>query len=367
VKPPINQRIRSLAVDHAIDLTHYSNGEVRKMLALLRSVDADLSARLFVALESMSATRFTVQRLDQLLSNVNTLTAQIYTRAAEQLTGDLRQLAASEAAYQTRLLDSATPRGVLVSAPGVDQVFAAATAKPFQGRLMSEWFASLPVKRATRLRASIAMGFVEGKTVQEMVTAVRGTKAQGYKDGILQIDRREAEAVVRTAVAHVAAVARTETYAKNADLMAAEQWLSTLDSRTTPECQIRDRLMYTADEDHDPIGHKVPWLAGPGELHWGCRSTSVPVLRTEELLGIKLPPLQRASAAGPIGAETNYAQWLAAQPASRQDQILGQNRGALFRSGKLAFEKFFNNEGRLLTLDQLRASNEAAFKRAGLD
>ena len=314
----------------------------------------------------MSATRFTVQRLDQMLSNVNTLTAQIYNRAAEQLTGDLRSLAASETSYQTRVLDASTPKRVLVSAPGVDQVFAAATSKPFQGRLLSEWFSSLPVKRGTRLRASIAMGFVEGRTVQEMVTAVRGTRAQGYKDGILQIDRRDAEAVVRTAVAHVAAVARTETYSKNADLMAAEQWLSTLDTRTTPECQLRDRLMYTADEDHDPIGHKVPWLSGPGELHWGCRSTSVPVLRTEELLGIKLPPLQRASAAGPVGAELTYAEWLAAQPAARQEEVLGAARFKLFRSG-LPFTKFFNNEGRQLTLAQLRSSNEAAFKRAGLD
>jgi len=347
-----NASIRNLTISHTIDLTHYANGVVGEMLKLLKGVDADLSQKLFSALNQMSPSSFTVQRLDQLLANVNSVSTQIYAQAQAQLSSEMRGLAEYETQFQRSLLDKHTPEGVEVKTPGVDQVYAAAAAKPFQGKLMSEWFSTLSSSRAERMRKTVAMGFVEGKTVQEMVREVVGTRAQGYKDGILQVDRREAEAIVRTAVSHTAAVAREELYRDNADLIEAEQWLSTLDSRTTPLCQVRDGRLYTP-RDHEPIGHKVPWLAGPGAIHWNCRSVSIPVLAKD----LTRTAAQRASIGGPVAGGTTYKEWLASQPASRQDQVLGATRGKMLREGSATFDKFFNNEGRRLTLAELRASD----------
>jgi len=62
-----------------------------------------------------------------------------------------------------------------------------------------------------------------------------------------------------------------------------------------------------------------------------------------------------------------YGQWLKDQPASVQDQVLGPKRAELFRSGGLKIDRFFNDKGQLLSLDQLRERDAAAFKRAGLD
>jgi hypothetical protein len=50
----------------------------------------------------------------------------------------------------------------------------------------------------------------------------------------------------------------------------------------------------------------------------------------------------------------NYPEWLRAQPAAFQDNVLGPTRGGLFRSGKLELSQFSDSTGRTLTLDELR-------------
>src|SRR3546814_3657942 len=68
--------------------------------------------------------------------------------------------------------------------------------------------------KAAKIRDAIRMGFVEGQTIDEMVRTLRGTKAAGYADGLLEISRRDAAAVVRTAVNHTGNYAREALYAE---------------------------------------------------------------------------------------------------------------------------------------------------------
>ncbi|MNW13601.1 hypothetical protein D3C71_2116020 [compost metagenome] len=57
---------------------------------------------------------------------------------------------------------------------------------------------------------------------------------------------------------------------------------------------------------------------------------------------------------GQVPQQTTYAQWLARQPATRQDEILGPERGKLLRQDKLKLQDFYNDKGKFLTLDELR-------------
>jgi hypothetical protein len=72
----------------------------------------------------------------------------------------------------------------------------------------------------------------------------------------------------------------------------------------------------------------------------------------------ELSPGQRASMDGQVAGDTTYAEWFGKQSAARQDKIVGPTRGALFRSGNVTFEKFTNEKGRYLTLEQLQALSE---------
>lgn len=56
---------------------------------------------------------------------------------------------------------------------------------------------------------------------------MRGTRAKGYADGLLDIDRRSAEAVVRIAISHTAEFARDRWYDANDDIIGALAWVST--------------------------------------------------------------------------------------------------------------------------------------------
>lgn len=364
----VNVKLRDDTLAHLIDLHRLANSHVREALSLLRAADVALYERLVVALQRMGDTAFSVQRLTSLLSGVWEANEAAYRQISVTTQTHMRELTQYEIQHQQSLFNEALPAPVgqrLLITLDAQVVYAAAAAKPFQGHLMSDWFGRLAANRQDRIQRSLATGFVSGDTIDQMIATLRGTRANNYADGLLEIDRQHAESVVRTATSHTANFARQAFYKSNSDIIREEQWVSTLDNRTTEICQIRDGKLYTAG-DHEPVGHKVPWLEGPGAIHWNCRSTSVPVVDSAQELGIELPPLERAAMDGVAAPDTNYKDWIESQSAARQDDILGPTRGALLRRGGISFERFFNDKGSFLTLDELRKKDAAAFRRANV-
>jgi hypothetical protein len=361
--PNANTRLAAQAVDHAVDVIRFERGVVLRMIAVLNRSDARLVAQLTEALMQIEAGSFTLDRLDALLASVRfqTANAEAYRDTFAALEPEIRAAAEAEAAYQAAALRGAVPAGVLAQFPiasvAWEQVYAAAQSRPFQGRLLRDWAAALPESRLRQVREAVRAGFVEGRTTAEIIRTIRGTKALRFEDGILNRSRRDVAAVVQTALSHTAQTARQAYYDANQDLVKAVQWVSTLDSRTSPQCRVRDGLLYTATAPHRPQGHSVPWGDGPGRLHFNCRSVSVPVLKSWRELGIPvddMPAGTRASMDGQVPADMTYGQWFGGLSAARQDEIVGAERGALFRAGKVTFDKFSDDKGRWLSLEELR-------------
>lgn len=372
--PSVNEKLLDADTSHQVDLLQYANGVVQKMLALLNRVDSDLFAQLVAALERLPPESFTVDRLEQLLGSVRRLNARAYAQVSNELLTEMRDLVEYEAGYQYELFNKTLPAQVVanvdIAAISVDQAYSAAMARPFQGRLLKEWGQSLEAEKMVRIRDAIRIGYVENQTVSEIVKRIRGTRAEKYADGLIEIDRRNAEAVVRTAISHTAGVTRNRFFEANKSVIKAIVWTATLDSRTSEGCRIRDGLQYTPTQ-HLPIGHKIPWNGGPGQLHWNCRSVGLPVTKSWKELGAKVDipefsPADRASMDGVVAADMKYSDWIVKQSAARQDDILGPTRGKLLRDGKLTLDRFYNDKGKFLNLDDLRARDAAAFKKAGL-
>lgn len=370
--PTVNEALQDAEIAHAVGLQRYSSGVVRRIMALLNRTDADLATQLLAALDRMPAESFSIERLEVLLGSVRALNAQAYAAVGFELEAEMRKLAEYEAGFQLQMFTAAVPAQVIaqvaIAGVNVEQAYAAAVARPFQGRILGEWARSLEADRAARIRDTIRIGYVENQTINQIVQRVRGTRAKGYSDGVIEIDRRNAEAVVRTAVSHTAGVVRDRFFNENDDLIKAVVWTATLDSRTTHVCRLRDGKQY-ANSTHKPIDHSYPWLGGPGRAHWRCRSVGVPVLKSYRELGIpldELPPGTRASMDGQVPADVTYGQWLKRQSAARQDDVLGATRGALFRRGELPIERFADSKGRELTIAELRERDAEAFSRAGL-
>jgi hypothetical protein len=354
----VNATLQDKAVNRAIDLHRYSNGVIRRMVAILNRTDARLAAQLSEALLQLDRESFTVERLDALLASVRALNAQAYAAVFDALRPELEALGEAEVGYQTGLFKATLPSVVQLRFPvagvSIDQVFAAVVSRPFQGRLLSGWAANVEASRLVLIRNAVRQGYVEGKTTAEIIQTIRGSRALNYADGLLDRSRRELATIVQTALSHTAQTARQSFYDANTSVIKALKWTATLDSLTSPMCRLRDGLLYDPDS-HKPLGHKVPWLGGPGRLHFNCRSVSAPVTRSWRELGIDIddmPAGTRASMDGQVPADLTYADWLAKQSAARQDEVLGPVRAKLFRSG-VKMDKFYDDKGQWLTLPQL--------------
>ncbi len=216
-----------------------------------------------------------------------------------------------------------------------------------QGRLLKDWANGLRDGRLQRIKDTIALGFTEGRTVAQIVRDLMGTKTNGYADGLLNTDRRHVEAIARTSLSHTAQTVRTRFYDANASILGNLIWVSTLDGRTSQDCRARDQHQYT--QAHAPVEHALPWLSGPGRLHWQCRSSSIALLRGQKSL-----TGTRSSADGYVDVKTSYADWLKQQPAEIQDEVLGKARGEMYRAGGMEIKEFENDRGKLLSLKALR-------------
>lgn len=366
----INTLLQDESIRHQVELQRYEAGVVARMLAVLARSDERIMAELIAALEKMDPSTFSMERLESLLSSIRAISKAAYAQIGKDLSVELKDFNAYELSYQHQVLVEHLPAVVHVASVNANQVYAAAMARPFQGVLLKQVWPDLDAQAMKRLRQTVAQGYVEGKTTDQIIREVRGTRDGGFKDGILQKSRNDVRAVVRTAIAHTAGVAQDEVTAANADLIKAEQWSATLDLRTSSQCRIRDKKLYTPG-DHKPIGHKIPWGAGPGRLHWQCRSGRTHVLKSFKEMGINIPEIEvegktRASMDGQVGADTSYADWISRQSAARQDEVLGPTRGRLMRQGKLPLAEMYSIRGEPLTLDELRKKDAEAFKRAGL-
>ena len=366
-----NDKLQDESIAHAIWIARYSTSVANRMIKILNDSDAELTARLLVAMDTLDAESFTVSRLESLLVSVRALNHEAVQSMHAGLSAELQELAQHEAGFQLSLFQFAIPDDVLALHPLVgispDAVYAAAMARPFQGRLLSEWASSLESDRMARISNTVRQGFLLGDTHEQIARKVRGHANRGYQDGALQMSRTNAGSVAKTAVGHLAATARTSFADANDDILKGKQWLSTLDNKTSKDCRIRDRLKYTMD--NKPIGHKVPYLQGPGKIHFCCRSVETYILKSSEELGIKVGEVKdssRASMDGQVPADTTYQEWFSRQSFSRQSEIVGITRARLIRDGDMSPDEFYNDRGVWLTLDQLRERDGQAFRDAGL-
>lgn len=343
----LNDDILSTAVRHEIGLHRLSNATVNKVLALLKRVDSRIIERL-----TRGGSDLSLARQRALLDDIRAIIDSAYTDATGQLHVSLDLLAEYEADVQRAMLQGTVPVQLDYVRPAAQQIIAAVNARPFQGRLLREWFTDLPADAFKRLRDSIRMGFVEGRTVDQMVRDIRGTRAMGYRDGILEINRRAATTTVRTAVAHTANAARDVFYSANAKLIKGVQWHSTLDNRTSAICRARDGMLFPADSGPRPPAHP------------NCRSGVVPVLKSWKELGLKSPPTgTRASMNGQVPADLTYDAWLRTQPKALQDEILGVSKARLFRAG-LTLDRYVSIAGDEYTLDELQRREADIWTRA---
>ncbi len=347
-----NDRILDAAIRAAHSLEKYKNGEVKRILETLnRDVYPALIDELQKRLSRITAQGFdrgveSTKRLQDLTRAIEKLIAEGMKRAEEKLTGDVKDLAEVQAKSSALQLKRAIEVDVDVLLPSRELLHELATKRPFSGSTLSEHFENLTASSQKAIRRGLNIGLTSGEGFDQITARIVGTEPLKFRDGALELSRRQARSVVGAAVQHAGAMARKATYEENSDIIKGEVWTATLDSRTCPQCQALD-------------GEEFPLGEGPqAPIHLGpCRCVRVPVLKSWKEMGFdvdELPASTRASMDGQVADDLTYGEWIKRQSAAVQDEALGPTRAKLLRSGGIDIDQFVDDRGQLLNLDQLR-------------
>lgn len=346
----VNEAIQDATIRHMLYLEGLKTQVANEILKFLDTeIIPDLKTQLAIRLDRHMAGAQTTARLEAMIKQFESIVKD-FQNINIRVQGELFDIALYEADFNLKLLTQETPVNVNYIAASPSVIKTLVTDKPFDGRLLSQWFESIGKAAQERLASEIRRGVTEGQTTAQIVKRVSDS-------GLFETTRSQTFAVVRTAVQHSVSVARDEMFKANADLIKGLKYTATLDSGTSAICRSRDGIVYDIDK------------APPLPAHVGCRSAYTAVIKSYREMGIPIddvPMGTRASMNGQVPADLTYSQWLKSQPVSVQNDALGVTKATLFRKGDLPLDRFINRNGHELTLDQLREKEAAAFKKAGI-
>ena len=314
---------------HQIHLARLEAGDRKRVLALINKMRAELNAKL----NSQTLTELGKQDVNRLLKQANETIEGYYQQAAQIV--DMPELAINTAKATGQAIEA----GIMtaVSMPTDKYLLSLAGNVLIEGAPSAAWWAKQSADMQFKFSGAVRQGLIAAETNQQIVRRVTDA---------IEVSRRNAAALVQTSVAAVASDARMAVYKENADVIAALEHLSTLDSKTTPVCVARDGLRWTTDLV--PIGHSVPFANTP--IHWSCRSVITVRTRMADELGLSGA---RATAGGPFVGD--FDSFLKSKGEAFQNKIFGPTRAAMWREGKISRANLLDMRGRELTIDQLKA------------
>lgn len=319
---------------HMVFLQRFAGQQVKESLPILKQMAKEIRA----ALQRQDLTDFQTARLIALQIDIMAITSAAGVELEELMTANMSEFAVYEAGFTQKLLQGA----VTVDLAGVSSVALGAAVTSAPMKLISGQ------KTINTTFSGIFDTFASGVSREVMTTVQAGitagsTNAEITRNVMSLVNTRtraQAEAVVITAANVSGTTARNELYKANADVLKGERFTAVLDGNTTLTCLSLDSNIY-------PIG------VGPmPPMHYRCRSVRVP--EVDDRFSALKEGATRASYQGPVDSRTTYNSWLGRQPKEFQDSVLGPERAELFRGG-MNVDKFTDDAGKVLTLDQLRA------------
>ena len=413
-----NQDIQDASLRHQVHVRRFASGQANRMLDLLEKADRDTVARIRTELQKIlkagtdPTDSRTLRRLKAVLAEIRRERERLLRAIEKNVQAEMIDFGQIEAEFEVKILDQAIPIAIDLPKVTPARIKAIANEQPFAGRALGDWWRGLREADQQRILDQIRIGVLQGQNVQQIIQRIAGTRANRFKDGVLAVTRRQAEAIVRTGVNGMSNAVRRQMWANFGDAAAGLVWTSTLDGRTSDVCRARDGHIRAVSRDQPiPDDVTLPRLTPPfaePPAHTNCRSSLVGFLNGVGLIGnrpfvrdkrrrnrrdsdFRAQAREEAGAGwsslsekerrarirdkrnewisaniGQVPADTDYDTWLRRQPAGFQDDVLGKTRGALFRRGGLKQDQFVDFNGDTLTLDELRALHPAAFERAGV-
>ena len=366
-------------IAHAVDLSRFEEDLRQKVLYNLRLLENELTRDISEGL----GTGYSQAKLAALKAQTKQSISTAYSTANAEMETAMDALAKVEASFVGKAINGAVGVDLVTTTLTPEQLEAIASKNMIFGTPAKDFWKKQSADMQDKFMAEMRLGVSRGEPLHILTQRVRG-KATGkrtayktksgkqrymvdFKGGIMDMQTRHAETLVRTSVQQISNTVRNKTLTANDDVIKGQAWLSTLDQRTTPYCQAMDGLEW--DLEGKAIGaHSEPF--SPPPQHWNCRSCLVPLLKSwaelsktksPELkkkltkLESKIPASTRASMGGPVSEKLNYQQWFNKQTESVQLDILGPGKLAIYKRGNLSFRNMVDQRGNPLSIAELEA------------
>ena len=368
-----NDALQDEIIEAQTDLMRLASATAEDLIEILDRTDAAIKAILLDLEISGAVTDAQYAEIRRAQEQIAKLRAEAWGQLSIDLDDAVSKIAIASQDGVIAAILTATDGAIKPQVVATSSLISIASSRPFEGRLLSEWAAKLQADDVARFARTIQLGMVQGQGPAQIARDLFGD------GGTASISRRSVEAVVRTAINHVASDAQALFVAQN-PYIKKEMYAATLDGRTTLICASHDGKVFDAG-----TGPRPP-------LHYNCRSRRVPFLSVEYLAGDR-PEVEATDSlarkayvdagkpkggferfrrqyfrerVGSVPKATSYGDWLKRRSAAFQDDVLGPARAKLFREGGLRIDQFTTAGGRRLTLDELRRKHKRAFERAGL-
>lgn len=334
----INDKLSDELIDNALSIEKKKKAISNKFIKLLRAANRDILSQI----SSEGLTEYRAARLNALSSRIQATLADIYSKIGEEFTGDLELFIADQLSELTKI-HNAVVGTIWAATPSKDVVYAAAYARPYQGKLLKKHFSDLPKTLASQIDQQLRIGYVERETQSQIFARVK--KVIGKKQ--VNFSR----SAVNTAIAHFQAVTAERFRESNKDAFSGTKLVATVDLNTTDICMFRDGRVYEIGKEP-----KLPF-------HFNERSLYVDQLKSAANQKFDVPNRTRASMDGQISQDINLINWIDRQSFARQSKRLGKNKATLIRDTDLTAKDLFVKD-RILLDAELKAKFPAEYLEA---
>lgn len=367
---------------HTLDLLKLSNAVKADIYKKLAGIEEALIAALLALFKDRDG-GLTKTGLNKILRENQDVVETTYGEIAADTEKTVRDVIELEIAANVYFVNESASAPVFTTIPK-DDLKKILDSFYIKGLSLDDWWNRQAQAVQDRVADQMRAGYLNGDSIEDLLTRVRGTRQSAYNDGIMQGAKDGVDMLAKTSVLGAANEGRIELFKFNRDVIKGIQWLAILDGRTCPRCAALDGAQW--DNELNPIGHKKSF---PGNtLHPRCRCTTISILKsfkeldTEDAVtgprggkGAMTDHISkyagkagwsaveeenqigrlRRTMKGEPATTLNFEQWLKGKPESFQDEVLGIGRAKIWRDKKLTLQQLTNADNRQLTIEQLRA------------
>jgi hypothetical protein len=271
VAESVNQQIADRLVRRELQAGRVETGLRQEVFAQLAILEQDVVAAIKATdpteLVLLASRRREVEAL--MAEELDPLIRSRYAHIAALLDGALLRLGVNEAQAVEQIVNDVTADDTITEQPserrlraGITQgLFPSASTPTDLSTTGADWWERQGDSLSQRLGDQLMVSVSLEESLSQMTQRVRGTSDNAFQDGLMGRARQDAARLLTTQMTNTVGETRVAVALVNAASLVLHHQ-SLRDGKTSYICIARDGKRFSADAEHRPLGHSLPYLQG---------------------------------------------------------------------------------------------------------